>query len=181
MSRKKKSRYESFSFGGQTYAPESVWFKLNDKPIKIADHNKKRDLQYKAICGKYKEVVAELKRMERKEAREKKVKHITFCFFVKDSNRYYCTRDLKADINDLHDRLRVYKEWKHYIQENDCKMLACTIQEGTITPYGKSEPKEREKYDLIDLTRCKKIGFYNPIQFEFQKAGGKHNGKNTIT
>lgn len=41
MSRKKKSRYESFSFGGQTYAPESVWFKLNDKPIKIADHNKK--------------------------------------------------------------------------------------------------------------------------------------------
>ena len=74
MSRKKKSRYESFSFGGQTYAPESVWFKLNDKPIKITDRNKERDLQYKAICGKYKEVVAELKRMERKEAREKKVK-----------------------------------------------------------------------------------------------------------
>lgn len=167
MSRKKKARYESFSFGGQTYAPESVWFKLNDKPIKIADHNKERELQYNAICGKYKEVVAELKRMERKEAREKKVKHITFCFFVKDSNRYYCTKDLKANVNDLHDRLRIYKKWKHYIQENNCKMLAFTIQEGAVTPYGKSEPKEIEKYDLIDLTRCKTIGFYNPIQFEF--------------
>lgn len=175
MSRKKKSRYESFSFSGYRYASESVWFKLNDKPIKILDYDKKRTLQYKAVCGEYDEVVAELKRMERKEAREKKVKYITFCFFVENSNRYYFTRDLQANANDLQDRLRVYKEWKHHIQEHDCKMTTCIIQEGTITPYGKSEPKQTEKYDLIDLTRCKKIGFYNPIQFEFQKAGGKNN------
>lgn len=149
MSRK----HENFRWGGYKYAPESFNFTLNGKLLNIPAEIK-GNLQYKAVCGKCKEVEDELKRYLRKEEK-KPCDLVTFGFYAKDNKRdFYFTKQLTAHRSDLSEKLRIYKEWKHYIVDTcDCRLQPFVVTTGHITPYGTEKAGEEDTSVEIDTNR----------------------------
>lgn len=133
------------------YMPESFCCLVNGKRF-VADN-----LGCLVICGKGKEVRDEIKRIVRRNRKQRR--RVTFGFFGKGNNRFYYTRDLGAYDDDLQDKLRIYKLWKEYCLSRDCDLATTIITEGTITPDGESKPKERESSDIVDLGRPIKLRY----------------------
>jgi len=142
------------SYGCNQYAPESFRCSVNGKPFLTENLS---DYGYLVICGKGKEARDKIKREIRKRRRQRR--RVTFGFFGKGNNRYFYTRELGAYDDDLADKLRIYKLWKEYCLSRDCDLATTIITEGTITPDGKSKPKERISSDIVDLSRPIKLRY----------------------
>lgn len=99
---------------------------------------------------------------------EKQEGWVTFGFFVTGSKEYYYTEQLTARANDLQDKLRIYKEWKHYIQEHNCRLSKFIVTSGNITPEGCTERIEEKNEDIIDLSKPLKLRVIKPDDRIFQ-------------
>lgn len=154
--RKEKEKY---SFGGYKYAPESVKFTLNGKLLNLPEELRSK-LAYKAVCGKQKEVVDELKRFVRQRRRESDIVGVTYGFYGNGSTEYYFTRDLITTGTCLKDRVCAYKTWKQYLKGRDCVVeLPYTVEEGELTPNGFQQLKSDPVTVLVDLTRPVTVRF----------------------
>ena len=146
-------KHENFTydFGWKT-APEQWRFYYNEKYIPL-DNNTRNSLACMCLSGKIKEAEDELKRLLRKE--EKKPHDlITFGFYGKNSKDFYYTKQLLAHRTDLQEKLRIYKEWKHYIVDNcDGRLQPFTVTTGYITPYGSEKAEEEDTSVEIDTNR----------------------------
>ena len=146
-------KHENFRWGGYKYAPESIGFSLNGKRLNLPEEVRSR-IAYLAVCGKNKEVEDELKRFLRKEE-NKPCDLITFGFYAKDDRRnFYFTKQLRAYRTDLPEKLRIYKEWKHYIVDT-CggRLQPFVVTTGHITPYGSDKANEEDTSVEIDTNR----------------------------
>ena len=157
--RKEKEKY---SFGGYKYAPESVKFTLNGKVLNLPEELRST-LAYKAVCGKTKEVVDELKRFVRQRRRESNIAGVAYGFYGTGSTEYYFTRDLIATETDsLAERARVYKAWKHFLKDRDCVVeLPYIVEEGELAPNGIQQLKSGQVTVRVDLMR--------PVTVRFRK------------
>ena len=115
------------------------------------------DLGCLVIAGKVKDAEDMIKRDIRRKTKESR--RCTIGFFEKGSRRYFYTSQLMASDDDLIDKLRVYKEWKRYIESKNCVMAIHEISEGSFIPGQKSGAEKRTTEDVADLTRPVKIYF----------------------
>lgn len=136
------------------YASETFHCSVNGKRFETDDP---AHFGYLVICGKGKEARDEIKRIVRRNRKQRR--RVTFGFYGKGNNRYFYTRELGAYDDDLQDKLRIYKLWKEYCLSRDCDLATMVITEGSITPDGKSKPKERGSGDIVDITRPIKIKY----------------------
>lgn len=153
-----KRKHENFSYDyGFRTAPEQWNFFCNEKKINL-DSNTRTRLVCLCLAGKTKESEDELKRLLRKEEKELKCKYVTFAFWGKDSDDFFYTSDLLANPNDIMDRLRIYKEWKHYIFErNKGRLQPFVVEIGYFSPYGNEAAKKEDTSVEIDIHRCRTI------------------------
>lgn len=142
----------SFTYGWKT-APESYKFYLNGKIINL-DFNTCNRLGYMCCCGKVKEAENELKRFLRKEEKRSAICGKCIAFYELDGNKYFYSRDCVYKSGNLAEALRMYKEWKRYIQERDNKIAApVRITTGFITPYGVMKGEDITEEYIVDLSR----------------------------
>lgn len=149
MSRK----HENFTYNyGWRTAPEQWNFYLNGKRIRL-DHETRNKLACMCLLGKAKEAEDELKRLLRKEEKQKH-DFVTFGFYGKNSKDFYFTKQLKAHRTDQVEKLRIYKEWKRYIVD-DCneRLQPFKVTTGHITPYGNAKATEEDTSVLIDTDK----------------------------
>lgn len=137
------------------YAPEQSVFFVDGKLYAPIYSQLAHDLGYLVITGKVKEAENMIKRDIRKKAKESR--RCTIGFFEKGTKRYFFTSQLSADDNDLQDKLRVYKEWKRFVESKNCVMGIHKISEGSFIPGQKSGAIKRTTEDVADLTRPVKI------------------------
>lgn len=150
-------KHENFEWGGYKYAPETVRFSLNGKYINFPEEVRSH-LAYLAVCGEKEKLLIELKRALRAEEKKSRVVGKCICFFKKGSNDFYYTKQLIYDPDNLHDALRCYKEWKHYILSKDCILeTAFIVTEGNFDPFRNNKQKVRTIENHVDLTRCRTI------------------------
>lgn len=152
----KKMERERYSYGGYKYAAESINFTLNGKLLQLPD-DVRSNLAYLALCGRHKEVLDGLKRFVRKERRTSNVEYVTYGFFEKDGSQFYYTKDLLARPDDMQDKVRVYKNWKHYLQDNDCVATYYSVEEGTVAPGEIQKPTVSAHEVRVDLNRPVRI------------------------
>ena len=146
-------KHENFNYDyGWKTAHEQWSFYYNGKRICL-EHETRNKLACMCLSGKVKEAEDELKRLLRKEEKQKH-DYITFGFYGKDSMEFYYTKQLLAHRNDFAEKLRIYKEWKRHIIE-DCngRLQPFTVTTGCITPYGVSKAEEEDTSVLIDTDR----------------------------
>lgn len=143
------------------YAPEQSVFFVDGKLYAPMYSQLAHDLGYLVITGKGKEAEDMIKRDIRKKAKENR--RCTIGFFEKGTKRYFYTSQLSADDNDLKDKLRVYKEWKRFVESKNCIMATHEISEGSFVPGSKSKAETRFTEDLADLTRPVKIYFERKV------------------
>lgn len=136
------------------YASETFRCSVNGKRLELKDPSW---LGYLVICGKGKEARDEIKRIVRRNRKQRR--RVTFGFFGKGNNRFFYTRELGAYDDDLADKLRIYKLWKEYCLSRDCDLATTIITEGSITPDGRSKAKQRESSDIVDLSRPIKLRY----------------------
>lgn len=106
------------SYSGYKYAPESFTFFVNGKLYAPAHTQSAHDLAMLIIQGKEDEARAEIKRAIR--ASYKQPEYITIGYYQEGSaTRYFFTRQLYARRDDLRDKLRIYKEYKHFLESNN--------------------------------------------------------------
>lgn len=148
MSRK----HENFTYcrkgNGEWYDASQYTFYLNNKVISL-DYNMQRDLAYLCVQGKIKEAEDELKRMLRKQEKQK-IKFVTYGFNLEDNPKEYVwspSLRMAARIDNIQDRLRVYKRMKHdffvknegyYIEHN------VIVEQGEFNPFGKNNSEKIE-------------------------------------
>jgi len=138
------------SYYGHKYAPESLTIEINNKKYEPSNTNIKTLI----CCGNLKEAIPLLKREYRQT--QNKNKFITFCFFAENSKDYYFCRQLVANNNNLMDKLRIYKELKHHLQENPPRY---TVESGKLIPGATEAPEKKIINVNIDFKKCKKIAF----------------------
>ena len=146
-------KHENFNYNyGWKTALEQWSFYYNGKYIPL-DSDTRNRLACMCLSGKVKEAEDELKRLLRKEEKQKH-DYITFGFYGKDSTEFYYTKQLLAHRSDFAEKLRIYKEWKRHIIE-DCRgrLQPFTVTTGYITPYGVSKAEEEDTSVLIDTDR----------------------------
>lgn len=139
------------------YAPEQSTFFVDGKVYAPMYSQLSHDLGCLVIEGKVKEAEDMIKRDIRK--KNKEIRRCTIGFFEKGTNRYFYTSQLGAYDNDLCDKLRVYKEWKRFVESKNCVMGTHEVSEGSIIPGQKSSSKSRLTEDIADLSRPVKIYF----------------------
>ena len=139
------------------YAPEQSVFFVDGKIYAPMYSQLAHDLGYLVITGKAKEAEDMIKRDIRKKAKENR--RCTIGFFEKGTKRYFYTSQLSADDNDLQDKLRVYKEWKRFIESKNCIMATHEISEGSFIPGQKTSSERHLTEDIADLSRPVKIYF----------------------
>ena len=150
-------KHEKFSWGGYKYAPETVQFSLNGKPLNLPEKTRNH-IAYLAVCGKTNEARDELKRILRKDEKKPQIIGKCICFFKENSNDFYYTQQLRYNPNNIQDALRCYKEWKHYIQSKDCILeVGYEVTEGEFNPFGDNKAKRRAVVSRVDLNRCRTI------------------------
>lgn len=145
------------SISGYRYAPESakittIYGKLSDEILR--DTN----IQTLAMCRNYKELEKQVKIIVRKELKKEKYNGITYAFFQENSTQFYYTKQLIADKNNIKDRLRVYKEWKNYIINNNYKLNPFNQHTVKLDGAGRIIEKE-ENFIKIDIKKCHTIKF----------------------
>ena len=147
----------SISYRVPQYCAEMSRFWVNGKIFCKEWDDLSSDLGYLVQCGKGKEALDKIKRIVRRNRKQRR--RVTFGFYGKGNNRYFYTRELGAYHDDLEDKLRIYKLWKEYCLSRDCDLATTIITEGSITPDGKSKGKERESSDVVDLSRPIKLRY----------------------
>lgn len=159
---KAKRRHEHFSWSGYKYAPESMRFFLNGKLIDLPE-DVHHEIAYLAVCGKSKEVSDELKRWLRKKEKEPRIAGKSICFFGKDSDEYYYTRDLMYKPYNIEDALYCYKRWKNYIlSKNGMVNVGYEITEGQVVPGGSIKTGSHTVERKVDFSKRKSVAFINP-------------------
>jgi hypothetical protein len=137
------------------YAPEQSIFWVNGRVYAPMYSQLAHDLGCLVVEGRVKEAEDMIKRDIRKKNKESR--RCTIGFFEKDTKRYFYTSQLVASDNDLQDKLRVYKEWKHFVESKNCVMGTHEISEGSFIPEQKSSAQKRMTEDIADLSRPIKI------------------------
>lgn len=138
------------------YASETFEAWVNGNKLELT-YDEIHRLGYLAICRKTKEVNDEIKRIVRRNRKQRK--KVGFGFFKVNSNDYLFTRDLWAYDDDLQDKLRIYKLWKDFCKTYNGKLNPHTITIGEITPYGSKKKEEKVIYDEVDLKRPMKFSY----------------------
>ena len=142
----------NISYNGYKYAPESFTFFVNGKVYAAAYTQEAAKLGYLIITGKEKEARDTIKRQIR--ADYKKPQYLTIGFYQEGSaSRYFYTRQLYARRDDLRDKLRIYKEWKHFIESQNCVLNTYEINAGEFIPGQKAAPKKQLIEERADLKR----------------------------
>lgn len=136
------------------YAPETFCCSVNGKRLELEYPS---SLGHLVICGKGKEARDEIKRIVRRNRKQRR--RVTFGFYGKGNKRFYYTRELGAYDDDLQDKLRIYKLWKEYCLSRDCDLATTIITEGSVTPDGISKTKQRKSSDIVDLSRPIKLRY----------------------
>ena len=150
-------KHEKFSWSGYKYAPESISFSVYGKPLKLPE-DVRSHLAYLACCGNNEEVRIGLKRILRAEEKRSNVVKKCICFFKVNSNEYYYCRSFAYDPSNRQEALRCYKEWKHYIESNNCILeTEFTVEEGKFNPFSNNKSKKRVIKNRVDLTRYRTI------------------------
>lgn len=161
---------EKYSFGGYRYAPESIKFMLNGKLLHLPEELRSM-LAYKAVCGRTKEVVDELKRFVRQRRRESDIAGFTYGFFADGRNDYYFTRELITTDCRLSEKVRVYKAWKKYLADNGCIVeLPYSVWKGEVTPDGMQGTGSSPVTVRVDLKR--------PVTVRFKTEGSVYGNDN---
>lgn len=137
------------------YAPEQSVFFVDGKVYAPMYSQLAHDLGCLVIEGRVKDAEDMIKRDIRKKAKESR--RCTIGFFEKGTKRYFYTSQLMARDDDLLDKLRIYKEWKRFIESKNCVMGIHEISEGSFIPGRKSGVEKRTTEDIADLSRPIKI------------------------
>ena len=140
------------SYSGYKYAPETFNFFVNGKLYAAAHTPEAAALANLIIQGKEKEARDEIKRAIRKGY--KKPEYITIGYYQEGSaTRYFFTRQLYARRDDLLDKLRIYKEYKHFLESNNCIVNTYEVNAGEVTPGHISAPKTQLIEERADVKR----------------------------
>lgn len=156
----KKSIYDYIGISCYKYAPESfkAYFVLS------FSHGNRNIPEYTqinltydetSICGNAfcckgkKEAITELKKIIRKHIKNSR-QYMSIGFMLKDSTQYIYTQQLKANKNNLQDQLSIFKEFKQYNIEHDCKYNDYS----SATLNGNYKPENIENhYSIIDISK----------------------------
>ena len=138
------------SYNGYKYAPESFTFFVNGKLYAAAHTPEAAALANLVIQGKEAEARAEIKRALRREY--KKPEYITIGYYQEGSaTRYFFTRQLYARRDDISDKLRIYKEYRHFLEARSGIVNTYEVKSGQFVP-GKAAAAQttiiEEKADL---------------------------------
>lgn len=150
---------EKVSWTGYKYAPESFLFFLNGKNLYLTDVERFTVMPNSVIDKHTKDRLIQVIRQRRKNQRRK----VTFGFWEEGykekqkDRRFFYTRQLEAYDDDFSDKLRIYKEWKHYLEERDGIVSTHEVTSGKIIPGQKSKTKTMKTQDKADLTAPLKI------------------------
>ena len=149
----------SYSYGWRT-APEQWHFGWNGKPIRL-DNETRSFIANLMIAGNNEAAEAVLKRMLRKQEREDSY-YVTIGFHGEGNNQFYFTKQLFCKVNNLQEKLQIYKEWKRYILSKDCILSTHTVTSGYVTPDGVTAGKEEEIQERVDISRPVTIRLFRP-------------------
>lgn len=142
----------NITYCGYKYAPEQCSVFLNNRLYAKAGTQAAHDITLLLIAGKEKEAADIIKRQLRKEA--KKPAYITIGYYQEGSkSRYFFTRQLIARRDDLPEKLRIYKEWKHFIKSNNCIVNTYELNAGEVKPGHISAPKKQIIEERADIKR----------------------------
>lgn len=138
------------SYSGYKYAPESFTIFVNNRVYAQRGSQEAHNIAMLLIAGKEKEARDEIKRNIRKSY--KKPQYITIGFFQEGSrSRYFFTRQLYARRDNLPEKLRIYKEYKRFIESNNCIVNTYEVKAGDFIPGQPAKPKTtiiKEKADI---------------------------------
>ena len=139
-------------YNGYKYAPESFTFFVNGKLYAGRHTEEAAALANLIIQGKEKEAADMIKRNIRKGY--KKPQYMTIGFYQEGSKtRYFFTRQLYARRDDLRDKLRIYKEYKHFLESNDCIVNTYEVNAGEVKPGQISAPETTIIEERADVKR----------------------------
>jgi hypothetical protein len=142
----------NISYNGYKYAPESFTFFVNGKLYAPRYSQAAHDLAMLVIQGKEKEARDKIKRDIRRSHKEPQ--YITIGFFEEGSKtRYFFTRQLYARRDDLRDKLRIYKEYKHFLESNNCIVNTYEVNAGEVKPGQISAPETTKIEERADVKR----------------------------
>jgi hypothetical protein len=138
----------TYNYGWRT-APEQWSFYHNGKLIEL-DSDIRNSLACLCLSGKTREAENELKRIIRKQQKTSN-KYVTIGFYgVEHTKEYYFTKQLLARKDNLSDMLRIYKDWKEYILNLNCKLPFCTT--GKLDGNFNTIEKHTE-YNTVNINR----------------------------
>ncbi len=141
----------NITYCGYKYAPEQCSVYVNNQLYAKAGTQAAHDITLLLIAGKKKEAADMIKREIRKEA--KKPEYITIGFFEEGTRRYFFTRQLYARRDNLPEKLRIYKEYKHFLQDHDGIVNTYTVSTGAIIPGQNAAPETKVITEKADLKR----------------------------
>lgn len=140
------------SYNGYKYAPESFNFFVNGKLYAAAYTQEAAKLGYLIITGKEKEARDEIKRAIRKGY--KKPEYITIGYYQEGSaTRYFFTRQLYARRDNLQEKLRIYKEYKHFIEARNGIVNTYEVKSGQFVPGKAAAAQTQIIEEKADLNR----------------------------
>ena len=139
------------TYAGYKYAPELCNIFVNGKLYAKRGTQAAHDIAYMLITGKEKEATDKVKRQIRQEY--KKPKYITIGFYKEGSKKdYFFTRQLYANKDNLNDKLFIYKEFKHFLQDQNATIQTHEVKTGDFIPGKHTAPATttiiQEKADL---------------------------------
>lgn len=148
MSRKHKNFKYCRCGNREFYDASQYTFYLNNKVINL-DYNMQSDLAYLCVQGKTKEAEDKLKRMLRKQEKQR-IKFVTYGFNFEDNPKAYVWSPspwMSARIDNIQDRLRVYKRMKHdFFIENEGYYIEhnVIVEQGLFNPFGENNSEKIE-------------------------------------
>ena len=145
-------KHFNISYNGYKYAPETFNIFVNGKLYAGRHTEEAAALANLIIQGKEKEAADMIKRNIRKGYKEPE--YITIGFYQEGSpSRYFFTRQLYARRDDLTDKLRIYKEYKHFLESNNCIVNTYEVNAGEVKPGQISAPKKQTFEERADVKR----------------------------
>lgn len=142
----------NISISGYKPAPESFTIFVNGKVYAPRGSQEAHDIALLYIAGKQKEAADTIKRNIRKGY--KKPQYITIGFYQEGSaTRYFFTRQLYARRDNLRDKLRIYKEYKHFLESNNYIVNTYQIKTGEIIPGKATAPTAQVIEERADIKR----------------------------
>lgn len=149
MANKRKSIYDYITISYYRYAPESFKVYFNRARINLNPEEINRCGRI-CCCKGMNEALEEVKRIIRNKVKNKK-EFCTIGFRNLDNNSdYFYTKQLIANRNNLREKLRVYKEFKEYLLQKDCKIASVTT---TKLGAGYKEESQKVEYSHVDINK----------------------------